>query len=154
MAAHVAAGLAPQVDTLLVSCNRSHDQYRAMGFHTVPDLRPGFNGPLAGFEAAAAHVKTQHVAVVPCDTPLLPVNLVTRLAAALSADDACDVAYVNDGTRAHWLCAILRSEVLVSAGACLDDGQGAVRAWYGRLNAVAVDFSDCAAAFRNLNRGA
>jgi molybdopterin-guanine dinucleotide biosynthesis protein A len=29
-----------------------------------------------------------------------------------------------------------------------------VRAWYARMNAVAVDFSDCAQAFRNLNRGA
>ncbi len=149
----VADRLAPQVGNIIVSCNRNRDRYRALGFETVGDQRAGFNGPLAGFEAAAGHISTPYVAVVPCDTPLLPVTLVTRLLAALDAEGALDVAYASDGSRAHWLCAVLRSEVLHSAGKCLDDGRGAVHAWYARLNTIAVDFSDCAQAFRNLNRG-
>ena len=69
----VSAALAPQVASLVI-CGRS------------PGLadRPGGVGPLGGLAAALHHGAAQGydaVVSVPCDTPLLPGDLATRLGA-------------------------------------------------------------------------
>lgn len=154
LVAHVLARLSPQVHQVIISCNRNQDRYRELSPALVPDLRRGHAGPLAGIEAAAPKIAGSFLVVVPCDVPLLPPDLVPRLLRALAADggDAIDVAYAADGQRAHWLCAAMHTGVLATLGGQLDRGNGAVREWYATLNAVAVDFSDCAGGFRNLNR--
>lgn len=75
----VAAGLAPQTDSLVV-CGRT-----LAGIVALAD-RPGLDlGPLAGLNAALHHARGQGydaVVSVPCDTPLLPADLVRLLRAA------------------------------------------------------------------------
>lgn len=52
----IASLLRPVCDTLVISANRNLARYRALRIGSVVcDLRPGFHGPLAGIEAAAAH---------------------------------------------------------------------------------------------------
>jgi molybdopterin-guanine dinucleotide biosynthesis protein A len=73
---HVVAGLLPQVEAVIV-CGRTH-----AGLVSVPDRpEPGL-GPLGGIAAAlhyAAGEGFDAVLTVPCDGPVLPGDLASRL---------------------------------------------------------------------------
>ncbi len=153
LVAHVVQRLSPQVGKLLVSCNRNHEQYRALGLKTVTDQRQGFAGPLAGLEAAGTELATPFLILVACDTPLLPLDMVPRLMAPLLSERESDVSYAFDGTRPQYLCAALRGASIAGIGKRLDESRGAVRAYYATLRSTVVDFSDCPGAFRNFNHG-
>ena len=152
--AHVSEALKPQVDKVLISCNRNFSDYANFCSTTVADTRRDFQGPLAGLEAAAPLVKTPLLVVVACDMPHLPADLVARLLAPLSsaALDAPQISYVYDGTKAQYLCAGIRRDCLLSLTRFLDDGGRAVKEWYSQQNTIAVDFSDQQTCFRNYNR--
>ena len=153
LAAQVAARLRPQVDVLLVSCNRNLEEYAAFADATVCDTRRDFQGPLAGLEAAIPLITSEFVVISPCDTPLLPGDLARRLLDALDGADGgeADISYAHDGTRGHYLCAALRSHILPSLHTFLDGGQRAVRHWYEQHRCAVVDFSDSANCFSNHN---
>ena len=151
LVAHVAARLRPQVDAVLISCNRNAEAYSRYAVQTVADRRAGFQGPLSGLEAAAPALSTTYVAVAACDTPLLPGDLVNRLLAVLRSSDA-DICCAHDGQRAHYLCAVMRTVCLSSLTPFLDSGGRAVHEWYATRSWLTVDFSDRASAFDNLNR--
>ena len=76
LAAWVAERLAPQVDELLINANRNEEAYGSLGFPS--DCRPAarFCGPAGGLHAALAHARAPLVATAPCDSPLLPIDLV------------------------------------------------------------------------------
>ena len=153
LVAHVVRRLRPEVGRLLISCNRNCDAYAALADGTVTDSRTGFQGPLAGLEAAGGEMKTPFMVVAPCDTPLLPEGLVPRLLEPLAVNGV-DIAWADDGDREHYLCAALRSRCLADLTTWLDQGHRAVRHWYRNYRCATVDFSDQPAAFRNINRPA
>lgn len=150
---HVAARLRAQTSALIISCNRNIEQYRSLGFPTVEDQRSGFEGPLAGVEAARSKIKTHYVAVVACDTPLLPLDLVRRLMVPLCADTeaAPVVSFAHDGQREQYLCALIKTECLADLSNFLQQGHRAVKHWYRQNSHVSVDFSDEYNSFRNHN---
>jgi len=153
LAAHVAERLRPQVKRLVISCNRNRDYYATLADATVADRRENFQGPLAGLEAAASQLEGDTILIAPCDTPLLPRDLASRLLDALSAaGDSMDISYAHDGERGHYLCAAIRSRILPSLATFLATGQRAVRHWYALHHCVVVDFSSEADCFRNYNR--
>jgi molybdopterin-guanine dinucleotide biosynthesis protein A len=135
----------------LISCNRNEGFYASLGDAIVIDNRTDFQGPLAGLEAAAPHISSEFLVIVPCDMPLLPRDLAVRLLGALEPG-TWDISYAHDGARDQYLCAAMRVAVLPSLRDFLDEGQRAVRHWYARHRYCAVDFSDQAAAFENYNR--
>ncbi|KGE02865.1 molybdenum cofactor guanylyltransferase MobA [Pseudohaliea rubra] len=153
LAGTVAARLRPQVDRLLVACNRHATRYAALGDGVVKDRRPLHQGPLAGLEAALAELPPNWLlALAPCDVPALPVDLVATLRGALVArSDA--VTWARAGGRDHYLCALLTAEAAHQVGAYLDAGGRSVRGWYDTLAGSAVGFSDEADAFSNYNQG-
>jgi molybdopterin-guanine dinucleotide biosynthesis protein A len=152
--AHVSDCLKPQVGEMLISCNRNVARYAKYTAQTVADLRANHQGPLAGLEAAAPHIRTQLLVVVGCDMPDLPANFVARLLAplALGDDDAPEICFAHDGTRAQFLCAAMRTKCLTSLPGFLDEGHRAVRDWYACRRSIAVDFSDERDKFRNYNQ--
>ena len=150
---HVIQRLAPQVDKLLISCNRNEAFYRGLAAVTVTDTRRDFQGPMAGLEAAIPFVDTEFVVLTACDTPQLPVDLVARLLQPLSrAGASADISYAHDGEREQYLCAALRRSCLEDLGAYLDEGQRTVRHWYRRHRCCVVDFPDQHEHFCNFNR--
>lgn len=153
LVAHVAHRLQPQVEQLLISCNRNSAQYQHYAKTTMADTRRDFQGPLAGLEAAAPYVDTKYLVVVPCDNPGLPGDLVQRLLAPLldRANTGADISYAHDGERGQYLCAAMHRECLTSVTAYLDAGHRTVRHWYQSQQSVAVDFSDEAQCFCNFN---
>ncbi|RLQ21510.1 molybdenum cofactor guanylyltransferase [Seongchinamella sediminis] len=151
LVAHVHDTLAPQVSEIIISCNRNRERYARIAPLAPPDLRTGYQGPLAGLEAAAPMLQRDFILLAPCDTPALPPELAARLACALQQKPGAQAAFVRAGNRNHYLCALLRRASLAGLGAYLDRGQRAVRHWYTRLDAVPVDFPAQQEAFANFN---
>ena len=151
---HVIDRIEPQVRALAISCNRNIEHYARFGLPLINDARQDFQGPLAGLESAIDFADGCFLVVVPCDTPLLPENLVERLLAPLLAKNGSrhDISYANDGDRDHYLCAVIRPGVLASVATILDAGERSVKGWYRSVNPVTVDFSDQHDAFININR--
>ncbi len=154
LVAHVVERLRPQLGRVLISCNRNLETYRSFAEITSVDRRRGYQGPLAGLEAAIPSIESEFVLISACDTPLLPADLGRRLMDAISQDDRghrADICYVHDGKREQYLCALLRRCCLASLQRYLDEGNRSVRGWYGRQRCRSVDFSRQRECFRNFN---
>jgi molybdenum cofactor guanylyltransferase len=147
---HVIHQLQPQVGQIIISCNRNIERYEELGFPCVTDKIDGFQGPLAGLQAALPHVQTKYCLTCPCDSPVLPENLVATLFSALSQQQA-DLAYIFDGERKQYLLAIMKTGVKDSLNNYLTQQDRQVRAWQQQLKAIEVDFSEQQGEFLNIN---
>jgi molybdenum cofactor guanylyltransferase len=95
----------PQVDALALNANGDPARFADYGLPVVPDSVPGFAGPLAGVLAgldwaAANHPQAHYVVTVPGDGPFVPRDLVQRLVAAVTADDA-ELATAASGVQTY-----------------------------------------------------
>lgn len=152
MIRHVLDALEPQVEQILINANRNLEEYRAFGMPVVPDTRGDFLGPLAGIASGLAAAHTEWVAVVPCDSPLLAVDCVARLASTVEDDESVDIAVAHDGARIQPVFALIRRRLAASLDAFLESGGRKIDQWYGRRRMQLVDFSDIADNFLNINR--
>jgi molybdopterin-guanine dinucleotide biosynthesis protein A len=141
---------APQVEELLINANQNLDRYGGFGYRVIPDEIPGFAGPLAGLHRALSEARHERLATVPCDSPFLPEDLVSRLASAMDARGA-DLAVAKTGEQAHPVFCLCRKTVLGSLTDFLAAGGRKIDAWYARVKTVEVPFDDVAAAFSNIN---
>ena len=115
----VARALQAQVGRIIVSANRNHAAYKALGFIAVPDARPGFEGPLAGIAAVALASDSPWLLTVPVDCIDVPAALRATLGAA--AADGVDVCVAHDGERRQPLFALYRRECAARAAAHAND---------------------------------
>lgn len=83
--------LGSAVGPIMINANRNLAVYAALGVPVWPDAMADYPGPLAGFLTGLDHCGTPWMVTVPCDTPLLPLDLVPRLAQALESANA-DIA--------------------------------------------------------------
>ena len=150
MVAHVLARFAPQVGELLINANQNLDRYGAFGQAVVPDEVGGFAGPLAGLHAGMTRATRPLICTVPCDSPFLPLDLVSRLRAALAASGA-QLAVAKTFTQPHPVFCLVRRDVLPHLDAFLAAGGRKIDAWYATLAVAEVAFDDEAEAFRNIN---
>jgi molybdopterin-guanine dinucleotide biosynthesis protein A len=148
MAQWVLERLAPQVDEILINCNQNLDAYARFGYRLVPDEIGGFAGPLAGLHASLKAAAHPLVVTVPCDSPFLPPDLVSRLKSKLG-DNVLAVAKTGD--QPHPVFSLVRKDVLDNLAAFLRSGGRKIDAWYASLDTVEVSFDDEADAFRNIN---
>lgn len=140
--------LRPQVTTLSISANRNMDRYRALGVPVLADSLPDYPGPLAGIQAGLQACTTPWLLVAPVDSPWLPLDLRARLAAALGPALAVQVQ-VHE--RPYPTCALLHRGLAAPLTAFLASGQRRARDWYQAIGAAALDLSEQAGAFRNIN---
>jgi molybdopterin-guanine dinucleotide biosynthesis protein A len=143
---------APQVDEVLINANQNLERYAAFGHRVIPDVIEGFAGPLAGLHRGLTEAQHGIVATVPCDSPFLPRDLVSRLKAALERAGA-DVAVARTGDQPHPVFCLCRKEVLPGLTEFLGAGGRKIDAWYARLKVAEVTFDDNPDAFRNINTG-
>jgi molybdopterin-guanine dinucleotide biosynthesis protein A len=121
-----------------------------------------YAGPLAGFLTGLERCETPFLVTVPCDTPLLPLDLVPRLAAALEAEDA-DIAMAAapevgpDGqvqVRSQPVFCLLRVDLLESLVQFTAAGGRKIDAWTSLHKTLLVPFNlpgDDPQAFCNAN---
>ena len=154
LAAHAIARLAPQVSETLVSANRNIGVYASMAARVLVDASDDFPGPLAGILAGLRAASTPWLAIVPCDSPRLPHDLVERLARGVG--DARGAVVQRDhgdgGLRLEPVCCLLSTSLADDLARYLADGGRKVEGWVSR-HAVPVPFdrADDASAFANVN---
>ena len=148
MIAWVLERLKPQVGEIILNANQNVEKYEAYGHRVVRDEIGGFAGPLAGLHAGLKFAKHPLVVTVPCDSPFLPADLVSRLSEALAAND---LAVAKTGEQAHPVFSLMKRDVRESLEAFLAQGGRKIDAWYAALKVVEVSFDDEAEAFRNIN---
>ncbi len=142
--------LAPQVHTVLISANQNPERYAEFGCPVLPDVIPGFAGPLAGLHAALGAADTPLVMTAPCDSPFLPTDLVQRLWQALN-DENAELAVPRAGGRAQRAFSLVRRDVGPKLDAFLKSGERKVGLWHASLKIAEVAFDDEAGAFDNIN---
>lgn len=153
MAAQVMQRLQPQVGTVLINANRHTDDYAKLGAPVVSDLIEGYAGPLAGLHAGLSRCATDYLVSAPCDSPLLPHDLVQRLSAALTehqADAAVAVTGHGAGQRRHPVFMLIHSSLREHLASYLNDGGRKVDGWLRSLHCIDVAFDD-EHAFANAN---
>jgi len=141
---------APQVGELLINANQNIDAYAAFGHRVIPDAIAGFAGPLAGLHRGLSEARYDLVATVPCDSPFLPLDLVSRLLAGLEQERA-ELAVARTGDQPHPVFCLCRKSVLDNLTAFLENGGRKIDAWYSALRVVEVPFDDNPDAFSNIN---
>src|SRR5664279_1541864 len=158
----VLARLAPQVDTVVISANQNLERYGEFGCPVLPDRIGGFTGPrrgipgmqstgpLAGLHAVLSQATSPLLVTVPCDSPFLPADLVTRLHAALEAQGA-ELAVARTGDKAQRAFCLMRRGILPKLDAFLASGDRMVGLWHASLKLAEVAFDDEADAFDNIN---
>ncbi|MEY4910855.1 MAG: putative molybdopterin-guanine dinucleotide biosynthesis protein [Pseudomonadota bacterium] len=162
LAKHATQQLQSQVGPLLINANRNLDTYEMWGSKVSADVLvdgiTDFAGPLAGFLVGLQHCKTPYLMTVPCDTPRFPSDLVSRLANALSQQDA-DIAMVSspdeEGVLRHQpVFCLMKRELVESLKVFTDTGGRKIGAWVVQHKLARVNFNeahDDPKAFYNAN---
>lgn len=150
------------VGHVMINANRNLAAYESFGASVWPDGLADYAGPLAGFLTGLEHCETPYLVTVPCDTPLLPLDLVPRLAQALQAQDA-EIAMAaapeisKDGSiqvRTQPVFCLLRVELLEDLMQFTQSGGRKIDAWTALHKTVIVPFDlpgDSPQAFFNAN---
>jgi molybdopterin-guanine dinucleotide biosynthesis protein A len=150
------------VGQIMISANRNLSTYASLGVPVWPDSQVDYPGPLAGFLSGFEHCNTPYLLTVPCDTPLLPLDLPSRLAAALATEQA-DIAMVaapevgRHGqmyVRAQPVFCLLRITLQESLLRFTQAGGRKIAAWTGLHKTAVVPFDapgDNPLAFFNAN---
>jgi molybdopterin-guanine dinucleotide biosynthesis protein A len=150
MVAHVIERIRCQAGNVIINANRNLERYQAFGYPVIGDEIGDYSGPLAGMASAMRLADSDYLATVPCDSPLIPADLVERLYEVLIRDGA-DISVAHDGVRLQPVCALLRRDLLPSLLDYLHTGGRKIDLWYSQHHFVSADFSDTPDSFVNVN---
>lgn len=150
MVEHIIERLRPQTSALIINANRSHDRYQQYQLPVVADHLGDYAGPLAGMASGLTASQTDWVVTVPCDSPLVPPDLVERLCQALQRDQA-ELAVAEGAGRLQPVFALLPRRLLPSLEAFLASGDRKIDRWYAQHHMAIADFADAPEAFLNVN---
>lgn len=147
---------------VMVNANRNLAAYEAFGASVWPDVLADYAGPLAGFLTGLERCETPYLMTAPCDSPLFPLDLVERLALAMSENDA-DIAMASAPEldaqgqailRAQPVFCLLKADLLESLVEFTHLGGRKIDAWTASHKTVLVPFDlsdDDPRAFFNAN---
>ena len=159
---HQQAGGAPGL--IGISANRNQAQYASLGVPVWQDSVPDYAGPLAGFLTAMRQCagRYDYVLSVPCDSPLFPLDLLSRLGAALLAGQS-EIAMAmapevqeDGGTllRPQPVFCLMRTDLADSLQTFIEGGGRKIGAWTASRRQTKLGFNaagDDARAFANAN---
>jgi len=143
---HVIERAGPQVDRLLLSANGDPDRFRGYGLEVIADVVEGYAGPLAGILTGLEWVREHApeaawVASFPTDAPVLPMDLVARMLAAI-AEQGADMACAMSNGRAHPVIALWPVGIATELRAALvDKDVRKIDRFTAGYHIVHVDFS-------------
>jgi len=154
--------MSDSVSTIIINANRNLAAYESFGAVVLPDGLADYAGPLAGFLTGLEHCETPYLLTVPCDTPLFPLDVVSRLACAMDATDAeiamaCAPEAGKDGhmqMRSQPVFCLLRAALLESLVQFTQNGGRKIDAWTAQHTTALVSFDqpgDDPKAFFNAN---
>ncbi len=135
---HIIDRLGPQCDFLTLNVNQQLDRYNQFGLPIINDHEYPQSGPLAGLYAGLSQISSDYLAIVPCDAPLLPRNLVEKLYAAAISHHG--LAVVRTEHRIQPTFAIVNKSYLNSLKEFLDRGQRKTQLWFKENKTAIVEF--------------
>jgi molybdopterin-guanine dinucleotide biosynthesis protein A len=144
MLAHVIERLAPQVGRMVINANGDPARFAPLGLPVVADTIAGFVGPLAGVLAgmrwSAANAPAARAIVTAAgDAPMLPADLVARLAAAVEGRHGA-IALARSVGEVHPVIGLWPVALADDLEEQLRAGVRKVLHWTDRHGTVAVDF--------------
>ncbi len=150
MIEYVINAIDPQVDAIIINANRNQADYEKYGFPVVADQIEGYCGPLAGMASGLQAAKTPFVVTVPCDSPLIPDDLVQKLYSTLQDEDAEICTPLSNG-RLQPVFTLMKSELLPSMLDFLNNGERKIDKWFEKHRLAIADFSEQPETFININ---
>jgi molybdenum cofactor guanylyltransferase len=151
---HSIEKLAPQVGNIILNANRNLEKYQALGYPVYSDTYAGYVGPLAGFHVGLSQATAKYLAIIPCDTPLFPDDLIQKLFHALESKHA-DLSYAvtynaQQQKQTHPVFCLMRNGLKDHLRVFLESGQRKIDRWFAQLNYAEVSFAK-EEAFSNIN---
>ena len=143
---HIIERAAPQTVDLVLNANGDARRFEVFGLPITADVIEGFAGPLAGvltgMEWAAERTpEAAWIATFATDAPFFPTDLVSRMLAAVEAEDA-DMACASSAGRHHPVFGLwpvrLRDDL---RRAMTDEDIRKVDRWTARYKMAVVDFN-------------
>ncbi len=135
---HVIEAISPQVDDIVISANRNLGDYSALGFPVITDMNNHFDGPLAGIASTIPHCKHEWILVTPCDMPVLPATLVSRMTKHTSSSKLIAIS-TNDRLQ---LVFLLHRNLLDSIRQHISGNQHTVMRWLDSIEHHIVTMDD------------
>ena len=145
---HVIDRIEPQVNFVMINCNRHADLYSSLGYFVFCDDLKGFLGPLSGIYSGLLRSTTDWNLFVSCDTPFLPEDLIARLIKFTTTHKAI---YPFDGKNDHPTILLIHKNIIPQLKKYLDNGDRKLMLFLKQINAIAVDFSENPSDFTNIN---
>jgi molybdopterin-guanine dinucleotide biosynthesis protein A len=132
---HVLTRLKVQVGPLVINANKDLDRYASLGLDIWSDANKSV-GPLSGFLTGLTRASTPYLMVTPCDTPLLPMDLVERMFVRLEQthSDLCmPVTRDTPNEESRWFkqpaFCLMKKSLAQSLADFLASGQTKIQAW-------------------------
>ncbi len=144
MMRHVMERLGRQVGAMVLNANGDPGRFAAIGLPVVADSIEGHVGPLAGvlagmrWSAVNAPAAT-HIATVSTDAPLIPDDLVARLADGLE-DSGARIALAASAGHSHPVIGLWPVGLADDLEAALLNGVRKVLHWTNRHGSTIVEF--------------
>ncbi len=139
-----------QTPNIIINANRNLSRYQSYGYPVIADELENFQGPLAGFASAMTAVETDYILTLPCDSPSLIENFVTRFIETQEKTGA-PLCVAHDGERLQPVYALIDTSLNDSLTLFLQSGDRKIDRWYAQQEFALVDFSDQCAMFQNIN---
>jgi len=146
---HVIDNLSVQTNNIVIVANRNIDAYAAFGYPVVSDRIEGFQGPLAGIDAAFSVTGSSYLFCVPCDSPFVPDDAIDLFIRASTLNNPIVVA--SDGQRLHPVISLIHRSVWPDIENRLVQGQLRLLDWIEGTGYDLADFSSNPQALQNLN---
>jgi len=150
MIEHVIDKLKPQVKQILISANRHLDDYQKFGYEVLVDDYDDYRGPLAGMSRGLSNSKSEYLLTVPCDGPLLPMDLASRMLDYAQKKKAKAVL-AFDGQYKQPTYNLIHKDLLAHLNHSLENNEHKLGKWLMDNGALKLDFSDQKSAFLNVN---
>ncbi len=150
MIAHVIQRLQPQVGEILISANRHIEAYQQFACEVLIDDYDDYRGPLAGMSRGLSHSRSDYLLTVPCDGPLLPLDLAARMFACARQENARAVL-AFDGRYRQPTYNLIHKDLLAALNHALQNNEHKLGKWLMDNGAVQLDFSAQKDAFLNIN---
>ena len=150
MIEYVLNAMKPQVGTIIINANRNQTVYEEYGFPVVADQIEGYCGPLAGMASGLQAATTPFIVTVPCDSPLIPDNLVQKLNSILQDEDA-EICTAHANGRLQPVFTLMKTDLLSSMLQFLNNGERKIDKWFEKHRLAIADFSNQPDTFINVN---
>lgn len=144
MLSHVIDRLGRQVGRMVVNANGDPERFAAFGLDVAPDTLGGFVGPLAGVLAgmrwsAANTPAARWIVTAAGDAPMLPLDLVSKLVAAVG-NRINAIALAQSAGELHPVIGLWPVSLVDDLQSALEGGVRKVLHWTDRHGTIAVDF--------------